>query len=145
MTLYKMRSMQPRDMNRLIELHAEQNERDGTLYSLPRMFDERGRLDRNIALALSMTKDDVPVQGVYFGSSTVEMMFAGCNPKATLCSAREINAVRYALRSLKYEAIRCLIPLSRVDQLQRPMEEAGFKRTDTDFAHFFQEIDREEV
>jgi hypothetical protein len=137
---YKMRSMRPSDVPILLPLHVEQNLRDGTSYPLPRMFDEQGKLDRNIALAISMTKDDEPIQGVYFGARTVEMMFVGCNPKATLYSAREIASVRYALRAMKYEAIHTLIPKALVGVLQRPLEDAGFKRLDERFAYFYQEI-----
>lgn len=135
--------MRPADVPILLPFHVEQNERDGTKYPLPRMFDPAGQLDRNVALALSMTKDDKPIQGVYFGCSTVEMCFVGCNPRATLYSAREIEGVRYALRAMKYEAINCKIPLSMVDVLQAPMEEAGFKRTDDQFATFYQELEGE--
>lgn len=137
---YRMRTMWPKDIPILLPLHAKQNERDGTDYALPRMFDELGHLDSNIALALSVTRDREPIQGVYFAARTVEMMFAGCNPRATLYSAGEIDYVRYTLRKLKYEAIRTLVPLPLADQLQRPLEEAGFIRTDHRFAHFYQEL-----
>lgn len=137
---YRMRSMAPRDMEILLPLHNAQNLRDGTEYPLPRMFDERGKLDHNVALAITMAKDGIPLQGVYFGNKTVEMMFVGCNPKATLYSAREIQSVRYALRAMKYEAIRCLIPHARVEVLQPYMEDAGFKRLDDRFAHFYTEL-----
>lgn len=138
-----MRSMQPRDIEILLPLHDAQNLRDGTDYPLPRMFDEHGKLDSNIALAISMTRDDSPIQGVYFErhiQRTVDMCFAGCSAKATLYSAREIAGVRYALRAMKYDAIRTLIPRALVGQLQRPLEDAGFKRTDDRFCHFYQEL-----
>lgn len=133
--------MRPSDVPILLPFHVEQNKRDNTDYPLPRMFDAQGKRDSNIALALSMTKDDIPVQGVYFcKNNAVEMCFAGCNPRATIYSAREIEAVRYTLRAMKYEVINCKIPLSMADMLQRPMEDAGFRRTDDRFATFYQEL-----
>lgn len=135
-----MRSMIPADIPLLLPYHQEQNERDGTEYPMPRMFDEKGRLDGNIAMALTMERDGHPTQAVYFARSmvhAVEMMFVGCDPRSTVYSAREIQAASYVLKNLKVEAIHCLIPKQLTPSLTRTLCNAGFENR---FSHFFQNI-----
>ena len=79
-------------------------------------------------------------QGVYFQSSILEMCFAGCDPRATACARREIRPVRYTLKAMGYEGIHSMVPLALAEQLTRPMEAAGFTRTDKKFASFFLEL-----
>lgn len=140
MKRYNVRNLQPKDMPGLIELHGEQNQRDHTSYPLPRMFGQAGNFDPDIALALAVERHGRLTQGIYFQSRIAEMCFAGCDARATAHARHEINAVRYTLASLRYRAIRCLIPKVRVQELEEPMLIAGFKRTDDEFAHFYQAL-----
>lgn len=144
MRQFTVRNMQPRDVLRLLDLHNKQNERDKTSYPLPPMFNESGRLDSDIALALTVERQGRVVQGVYFQSRIVEMQFAGCDAAATARVRREIQAVSYTLRSLGYKGIRTLIPRVRADQLQKPMLDTGFTRTDDRFASFFLDLEATE-
>lgn len=139
MTRFAMRSMIPSDVPLLLPYHQEQNERDGTSYPMPRMFDEKGRLDDNIAMALTMERDGHPVQAVVFChvQRACEMMLVGCDAKATIYSAREIEAARYVLKSLKIETIHCLVPNHLRSQLTRTLCNAGFENK---FSHFYQNL-----
>lgn len=127
-------------MIRLIDLHREQNERDGTHYPLPRMFGERGSFDPDIALALAVDRGKELAQGIYF-QSVAEMCFAGCDPRATAYARHEINAVRYTLRGMGFKGVRCLVPQIRAAQLEQPLLETGFRRTDPEFASFFFDLE----
>lgn len=140
MSRYSMRLMQPKDMTRLIQLQAEQNRRDGTIYPLPRMFQPSGLWDTNIAYALTVEKAGEVVQGIYFQSKIAEMCFAGCDPRATAFARQQIEPVGFALRMLGYEAIRCLVPNVRAEQLTKPLLSTGFRRSDERFRSFFLEL-----
>lgn len=135
---FTMRHLMPSDVPLLLPLHDAQNLRDGTDYPLPRFFDHEGKLDPHIALALTVDREGVPQQGVFFESGIVEMCLVGCDPRATAYSRREIEGARYCLRNMKYRGIRCLVPTSRADQIQAPLEAAGFRRGD--FVPFYLEI-----
>jgi hypothetical protein len=133
-----MRTMEPRDVPRLLELYAEQNRRDGTLYALPRLFQFDGRPDENIAMALSVERDGDLAQGLYFQKrQIVEMCFAGPDAKATAYSRREIGPVSYALKSLGYDSILCLVPHVMAQPLKKPLEATGFN---SKFAPFYLDI-----
>lgn len=134
-----MRLMEPRDVPRLVQLNAEQNRRDGTLYPLPRMFRPDGRPDDNIAMALSVERRGRLRQGIYFQSKIAEMCFAGADRGATEW-ARGETGVFYALKIMGYEGIRCLIPHAHAEQLSPLMEEAGFRPTNPTFASFYREL-----
>jgi hypothetical protein len=122
-----------------MERHREQNERDGTNYPLPDLFDELGNLARGIALALVVVEDDKVLQGIYFEAKTVEMCFAGCDPRATAVARREIDATAYLLRQAGYELISCLVPKQVAQQIEKPLTKAGFERTDK-LEHFLKDI-----
>lgn len=141
MKLYNLRNLEPRDMEQLLGLHSQQNQRDGTSYPLPRMFGHRGNFDPGIALALAVDRGKQLVQGVYFENGIIEMCFAGCDPRATAHVRRQATAVRYTLRGMGFRGVRCLIPHVRLPQLEPAMFEAGFVRTDARFASFFYDLE----
>jgi hypothetical protein len=135
-----IRSLEPRDMARLLELHAAQNRRDGTRYPLPRMFNPQGGLDPDIALALAVERRQRLTQGIYF-QTMAEMCFAGCDARSTLEVGREANAIGYTMRALGYTRVRCDIPHVRVGELEESLLAARFRRSDHEFASFFLDLE----
>ena len=131
--------MEPADVPKLIALHDYQNERDGTDYPLPRFFTEDGKLDKNIALALTVLKDGEVRQAVYFVTKIVEMCFAGCDPRASVQIRGDSQWVLGALRNQGYEAVRCFVPRHLASDLARSLYLAGFDRAD-EFVQFHQEL-----
>jgi hypothetical protein len=136
-----MRLLEPRDMMRLRELHAEQNKRDGTSYPLPRMFGYRGHFDPDIVLALAIERRGELVQGVYFQSKMAEMCFAGCDAEATAQVKNEAEAVKYTLRSLGITKLLTHIPLGGPLAIESALVRAGFKSMRADFSTFFLDIE----
>lgn len=135
-----LRLAQPKDIPLLLRKIHEQNERDGTSYPLPDIFDEDGRQMDNIPLAYVIERGDEVFGGVIFESKGVEMMLVGCSPRVTLTVGDCAPGVLYTLRAMGFKWIRSLVTKSVVKQLKPAMKEAGFRRDDTRFASFFREI-----
>jgi hypothetical protein len=135
-----LRLAQPKDIPVLLRKIHEQNERDGTHYPLPDIFDEDGRQMDNIPLAYVIERGDEVFGGVIFESKGVEMMLVGCSPRVTLTVGDCAPGILYTLRAMGFKWIRSLVTKSVVKQLKPAMKEAGFRRDDTRFASFFREI-----
>ena len=135
-----LRLVQPKDIPVLLRKIHEQNERDGTHYPLPDIFDEDGRQMDNIPLAYVIERGDEVFGGVIFESKGVEMMLVGCSPRVTLTVGDCAPGILYTLRAMGFKWIRSLVTKSVVKQLKPAMKEAGFRRDDTRFASFFREI-----
>lgn len=138
----RIRNAEPRDIPILMERLWEQNDRDGTCYPLPVLFDEDGRLKDNIPLALVVEHAGRVDGGIIFESKGVEMMLVGCHPRVTILAQEEQRGIEYTLRKLGFRWIRCLVTkLERIlEDLEPVMEDAGFSRDDTRFASFFKEL-----
>lgn len=137
---WEIRLMEPRDVPKLIALQEAQHERDGTHYPLPRFFSEDGKLNPNIALALTVFENGVLRQAVYFVTKAVEMCFVGCDPKASIQVKRDASWVLGALHSLGFDAVHCFVPNHLAGDLARGLFQAGFSAK-PEFTHFYQELD----
>lgn len=134
-----MRVAEPEDYPEVLKRHEEQNERDGTNYPLPQWFDETGRFQPNIALALVVEEEGEILQGVYFEAKQVELCLAGCDPRATAVSQRAVDGAAYLLASMGYTAIHSLVPRVIADAIEKPLHRAGFTRNEH-LVDFFKRI-----
>lgn len=132
--------MEPRDITAVQKLHDEQNRKHGTSYPLTMPFDESWRKRWQVPLALTILDGDEVKQGVTFENTGVEMMLAGCNPRATAHLHQEIQAAFYLLRSMGYEVVHTFIPKDVVLPVERPLKDVGFVRDDGKFAHFIKDL-----
>lgn len=125
----------PADYPEVCKRHEEQNARDGTDYPLPAWFDERGKLLPNIALACVVELDGEVLQGVFFECKQVELCLAGCDPRATAVSWREIDGTSYLLKQMGFTGIHCLVPSVVEEEIEKPLTRAGFRKNQhlTDF------------
>jgi hypothetical protein len=135
-----LRLAQPKDIPILLRKLHEQNERDGTHYPLPDIFDEDGRKCDNIPAAYVIERGSEVFGGVIFESKGVEMMLVGCSPRVTLTIGEHAPGVLYTLRAMGFNWIRCLVTRKIVKQVRDAMRQAGFRRDDGRFASFFREI-----
>jgi hypothetical protein len=137
-----LRVAEPRDLPALYARLAEQNERDGTCYPIPEIFDAKGKQSKFVPLALIVEHHGKVHGGIIFESAGrgVEMMLVGCGPRVTAMAQSERKGIEYTLRNLGFSWIRCLVTKSVVKYLKAPMKDAGFTRTDTRFASFFKEL-----
>lgn len=137
-----MRNAEPRDVPALLEKLAEQNERDGTCYPIPELFDRDGKPDKFVPLALVIEHAGKIDGGIIFESAGrgVELMLIGCNPRVTLMAEWQQQAIVYTLKSLGFKWIRSFVTRSVVENLEKPLEQAGFTRTDNRFASFIREL-----
>jgi hypothetical protein len=137
----RLREMTPADIPAVQRRLKEQNNRDGTSYSIPRIFDERGQRLRNIPLALvavSIETGEV-VQG-HVWENTVEQTCYGTDPEATVCSMHEQEAVLYMLRERGYRDLHILVPPERAPQMQHGLEKI-YGMSATGFKHFYRLLD----
>jgi len=122
-------------------LHREQNERDGTSYPLPRIFDRNGLFAPSVPVALVGVPEGEtdPVQAIWV-ERRAELMFAGCDPKATAFARRDIDGLLGVLAWLGYTGLHCDVPIERERSIAKPLAAAGFEPTDERLVHFYQEI-----
>lgn len=135
--------MRPNDVPAVLHRLREQNYRDKTSYTLPRVFDERGVRLPNIPLALVAV--DVETQMVEQGHvwiRTLEQMSFGISPEATVCSMHEHPAVFHLLRERGYTDLHILVPKERVGQMAHGLDSI-LKTIDTGetLRHFYRLLD----
>lgn len=135
----RLREMTAADTPALQERLAEQNQRDGTSYALPQVFDAGGRRVASIALALvayDVETGDV-VQGHIY-ERTVEGMTFGISPEATVCSMHEQEAVFFLLREKGYRDLHVLVPNQRVGDMEHGLDKIlRMKNTGGVLTHFY--------
>lgn len=129
------------DMAHIRKFHAEQNERDGTSYPLPQIFNKDGTTSDRVPIVLVGCEEDsdIPVQAIWV-ERRAELMFAGCDPKATAFARREIEALMTNLIWLGYSGLYCEVPIALAETIGKPLDKAGFERTDERLAHFYRGV-----
>jgi hypothetical protein len=135
-----LRPARPADMSFIRKFHVEQNKRDGTSYPLPHFFDPNGNLTQAVPVALVGVEEgsDVPVQAIWV-ERRAELMFAGCDPKATAFARRDIDALAAVLSWWGYSGVHCDVPVELTPHIAKPLGKAGFKQKD-DLAHFYKDL-----
>lgn len=123
------------------KLHAEQNHRDGTSYPCPRMFNADGTISAHTPVVLVGKPDgeESIVQAIWV-ERRAELMFAGCDAKATAFARRDIDALMAALAWQGYQGLHCEVPIALAESIAKPLTKAGFTQTDDRLAHFFREV-----
>lgn len=139
MNFFRMRSMEPRDVEQVLLLCDAQNERDGTNYPVPMIFGPDGRLVENMPLALVAERNGEVRQACLF-QRTVEMMCFGTDPHATAFSRGEMGRAAYLLRARGYDDVHCQVPRAMADRMERPLRRAGYERDDDKLAHFYRSL-----
>ncbi len=142
----RLREMTAADLPALTERLAEQNERDGTSYGLPEIFDAQGRRLASIALALVAcdTETGEVMQGHVY-ERTVEQMSFGISPEATVCSMHEQEAVFFLLREKGYRDLHVLVPNQRVEDMRHGLEKIlKLKCTEGVLTHLYRLLDPSE-
>ena len=129
----------PSDIDAIERFHRKQNERDGTDYPLTRIFNADGSLSRNVPVALVGDRGGEPMQALYV-ERTAELMFAGCDPKATAFARRDADALCAVLAWQGYTGLHCAVPVALAKAIAKPLKAAGFERTDDRLAHFFRDL-----
>jgi hypothetical protein len=135
--------MRPNDVPAVQHRLREQNYRDKTSYSLPKIFDESGQRLPSIVLALVAVdvKTGMVVQG-HIWERTVEQMSFGTDPRATVCSMHEYPAVFHLLREKGYSDLHILVPTQRVKQMEHGLDSIlGMTDTGEMLRHFYRLLD----
>ena len=135
--------MAPADVPALLEKLREQNERDGTSYALPPVFDAAGRRLGMVPLALVAV--DVMTGEVVQGhvwETTVEHLAIGIEPGATVSSIREQEAVWYLLRQRGFKDEHMLIPHTSAPLMENGLAKMlGMIDTGKVLKHFYRMLD----
>lgn len=136
-----LRPATPDDLEFIRRFHAEQNRRDGTSYPLPRFFNPNGSTTDRVPVSLVGVEEgsEAPTQAVWV-ERRAELMFAGCNPKATAFARRDIEALAIVLRWMGYTGIHTDVPLHLAEAIAKPLNLAGFERNDNRLAHFYRDL-----
>lgn len=139
-----LREMKPQDVPAVLARLREQNERDGTSYPMPRVFDANGVRLAGIPLALvAVDEAGAVVQGCVT-QRTCEMMIFGTNPDATKSSLEEQQAVFYILRQRGYEDVHVLVPEQIAARLCVKLGEdlgMGMMGTGEQLRHYYRRLD----
>lgn len=135
-----LREMRPADVPKVIELLRKQNERDGTSYAVPPIFDANGQRLSSIPLALVAVTEDGEIRQGHVFERTVEQMTFGIDPEATVCSMREQDAVFFLLRERGYRDLHILVPPERAPQMQHGLEKI-YGMTSTGMVPFYRLLD----
>ena len=134
--------MKPADVPAVQELLREQNERDGTSYQCPLVFDSRGARLPSIPLALVAVGEDGVVRQGHVFERTVEQLTFGIDPEATVCSMHEQEAVTFLLRERGYEDLHILVPNQRVAQMAHGLSKIyGMIDMSELLTHFYRRLD----
>ena len=120
-----LRNAIPADIGIIEKMNRMQNQRDGTSYPVPAMFNSDGSLRQSIPVALIGHVDGMTRNALYV-QRTGELMFAGCDPKATAFARRDIDALATLLTWQGYGDLYCHVPEDRVKSIRKPLEAAGF-------------------
>jgi hypothetical protein len=136
----RLRDMTPADLPVLEEKLREQNARDGTSYSLPQIFDARGRRLSRIPLALAAVDIETGelVQGHVF-EQTLEATTYGIDPEATVCSMHEQGAIMFMLRERGYRDLHIFVPES-APEMDHGLDRI-FRMSRTGMKHFYRLLD----
>ena len=132
----RLREMTPADVPAVQERCQQQNERDGTSYSVPVVFDEMGKRRPNIVLALVAVNILGEVIQGHIWERTVEQMCFGIDAEATVCSMHESDSVLYLLRERGFSDLHILVPAERVAQMQHGLEKI-YGMSATGMTHFY--------
>lgn len=138
-----LRELSPADMPAVEELCREQNERDGTSYGVPTLFDAYGQRLQRIPLALAAVTNGGEIRQAHAWEVTLEQMTFGIDREATVCSMHEQQYFTYLLRERGYRDMHTFVPSRRVKQMKHGLEKI-FGMTDTGLRHFYRLLDNEE-
>ena len=138
-----LREMKPSDVPAVKMRLREQNQRDGTSYSVPVIFDETGQRKPQIVLALVAVNEFEEVVQGHVWEKTIEQMTFGIDRNATVCSMHEADAVLYLLRERGFHDLHILVPEQRVKQMQHGLEKI-YGMSATGLTHFYRMLDPEE-
>ena len=135
-----LRNATPNDLRFVRLFHDEQNQRDGTSYPLPQFFDKAGAPTDRVPVSLVGVPEGAlePVQAIWV-ERRAELMFAGCDPKATAFARRDIDGLIRVLAWLGYSGLHCDAPMAIADAISKPLDKAGFRRVN-ELASFYREV-----
>jgi hypothetical protein len=139
----RLREMTPADVPAVLERLREQNERDGTSYGMPQVFDERGLRLARIPLALVAVNVETGevVQG-HVWEQTVEQLTFGTSPFATAGSIVDQEAVWFLLRERGFRDLHILVPLASAPKMEQKLDEQlGLLDTGKSMKHFYRLLD----
>lgn len=143
---FRIRKMTPFDLPLVAERAREQNERDGTSYPVPEIFEPDAtrtggwKLVDNVPLAL-VSEMNGRLEQAHVFLRTLEMMSFGTNRRATALSMRQAPAAFYLLRQKGYQDLHVLVPKNRTEAMQHRLAEAmGLVRDDDRLAHFYRNL-----
>jgi hypothetical protein len=133
----------PADLDQAARLLAEQNERDGTSYGMPQIFDATGKKMPGIVLALAAAdRLSERVVQVHLWEATLEQTSYGIAARGTVVSAEEQMAVWWALRQRGFHDQHLLVPKARADELEKGLtERLRMIRLDRHMSCFYRLLD----
>lgn len=132
-----MQNLTPADVPALWELCRADNERFGTDFAVPRIFDDQDRMLANIPLALKVVHRGRVVQGHIF-ERQVELMTFGAGARGTALGLPAMGYAMGLLEAMGYRGFHALVPLARVDEWYRGVgQRLNLQRDDERVAHFY--------
>ncbi|HET9785134.1 MAG TPA: hypothetical protein VFP94_09295 [Terriglobales bacterium] len=137
MTGEEVQNVTPADVPELWELCRRDNERLGTDFIVPRIFDDQDRQMANVPLALKVVRSGRIVQGHIF-ERQVELLSFGADARGTALGLPALAAAERVLERMGYRGFHALVALGRVAQFDAAVaQRLNMQRDDARLAHFY--------
>lgn len=124
----------PDDWPTIQQLHAKQQEAQGTSYELPVLF------GKQFPIALVGCDDEGVIRQCFYVESVAELRFIGCDPKATALSQREADGLCYVLKKLGFRYLECYVPRELKGAISKPLKRARFEDKEQELAYFSRDL-----
>lgn len=122
------------DWPAIVQLHREQQEKQGTDFELPWLW------GKTIALALVGAEDSGKIRNCIYVESVAELRFVGCDPRATAFGRREADGIAYVLKLLGFRYWECFVPRQLKKAISKPLLRAGFEDKEPELAYFSRDL-----
>lgn len=133
----EVQNITPADVPEVWALCNRDNEKYGTDFAVPRLFDEDDVLLPNIPLALKVLDRGRIVQAHIF-ERQVELLTYGAGARGTALSLPGLLCAERFLEQMGYGGFHALVPLARVRQWDRAVgQRLNMERDDGRVAHFY--------
>lgn len=133
----EVQNLEPADVPALWDLCREDNERMGSDYAVPRIFDDQDRLLPNIPLALKVLDRGRIVQGHIF-ERQAELLTYGAAARGTAVSLPALVYAERLLAELGYLGFHVLVSRDRESRFYHAVaQRLNMQQDDGRVAHFY--------
>lgn len=135
---YRQSDIYVKDLDAVVELHAQQEEAMGRRMQLPDMM-------KPPVLETWVGERDGGIVSFFYIEAIAEPVFGGRDPEASASARRFAPQVFASLRSRGFRMVRMEVPRwigKEADSISRELEKTNFVSSDEEFRHFRYDLTR---